>query len=388
MQTRIPTETTLLARCCTGVSAAAAVLLVASSASATTPGASEEMAPHEQIAQLGETSADIGETSADVAAEVGDDAEELDVGAEESSRIDLPVSINASLGTGFSLGTVFRDNYTTTDAVSLRFGLGVSYPFWDDRLSASMNLGYAKNLTPTGINRRYEGRFSDIGLGLGYGNIYTIPVAEIGIGASFGLSVPVSEISRFEGLVTATDLGLSLSRGFGLFSLSYGFGVSKNFHRYTTQTVNLDRRRDLDVLFRTGSAEEVAENRVAIDSGVLPEWGVSNSLSFGVRWFETGLSSSLSFSLADSFSYAVDSLTERDEFTPDFAVVGRGRSQSMSGSIGLNYSFLQYFSAGMSLTTGGPPKSADNRRFRFPFFDTESGNLQYTSLSFRLSASI
>jgi hypothetical protein len=330
---------------------------------------------------------DGGGTDADVTA----DAEGGDGAADEGDgggRIELPVSISLGMSSGFALGTVFRDNYTTTDSVSLGLSLSVSRSFWDDRLSGSVSASYSKNLTPTGINRQYEGRFGDIGLGLGYGNIYTIPVAGIGIGASLGASLPVSEISRFEGLITALDAGVSLSRGFGLFSLSYSLGVGKNFHRYTSQTVNIDRRNDLDLFYRTGGAEEVAENRVALDTGVLPEWSVSNSLSFRVRWFETGLSSSIGWSFSDSFTYAVDGITERDEFTAENAVPGRGHSQSMGGSIGLSYSFLQYFGASMTLRTGGPPKTADNQRIRFPFWDTQSGNLSYTSLSFGLSASI
>lgn len=328
---------------------------------------------------------DVAQADAEVESDdEGAEGEDADTGG----GFDLPVGISASIGTGFALGTVFRDSFTTTDSLPLNLGLGVDYSFWEDRLSASASFSYTKNLTPTGINRRYEGRFQDIGLGLGYGNIYTIPVAEIGIGASVGLTLPVSEISRWEGLITSGSAGLSLSRGFGLVSLSYSLDVSKNFYRYTTITANVDRRRDLDLFYREGGAEQVAENRVAIDTGILPEWSVTNSLNLGVRWFETGLSSSVGFSLSDSFTFAVDETMERDEFTSEFARVGRGRSQAMVGSIGLRYSFLDHFGVGVNLSTSQSPKTADNQHFRFPFWDTQTGNLTATRLGFNFSASI
>jgi hypothetical protein len=326
------------------------------------------------------------DADAALSADVADDDEEADASEEEADDGLLPFGVSASLNTGTSLGAISRPNAQTSDGIRLGFGLGLSYPF-DNGLRAGLNLGWSKFVTAVGgSNYQYEGRWSDTSLSLGHGSVATIPGADINVSVNGSLSLPTSAYSQQSRLYTAMRVGTGLSRSFGSFSTSYSFGVSKNFHRYTTSVQRLDNAAEADRFARDGGNERLAGDLVALETGILPEWGISHSIGLGYR-FDFGLSASLGWSFADSWSYADETITDEDEFTAPDAVSGRGHSQSMSGSIGLSYAFLDHYSVSASMSTGGPPKTADNDRVRFPFFDTQSGNLQYTSLGLALSAS-
>lgn len=311
-------------------------------------------------------------------------AEDLEEDVDTTGSI-LPFSVNGSVSTSFTIGSISRDNYVTTDSVLSNWGLGISYPI-TSLISASMNLGLSKYLTPHGSTRRYESRFADIGLGLSHGSLYTIPVAEVNISGGLSASIPTSDVSRFTGLRTAIGANLGLSRSFGDVSLSYSLSVNKNFHRATSVVFN-ENRYDIDVLLRQTDVARVSDALVALDTGVLSEWSVSNSLRLGYSFWDTGLSASLGLTFSDSFTYAIDEITEEDELTSEFAEPGRGHSQVVIGSVGLSYRFLDHFSTGISMSTAQQPKTADNGRIRFPFYDTQTANLSATSLAIRFGVS-
>ncbi len=355
----------------------AAVLLVSGAAAAEVPVAGPDGAAAETVAQIDANpdTAVIDEVTT---------AEDLEEDEGDTGSL-LPFSVSGSMSTSFSLGSISRDNYTTTDSVLANFGLSLSYPI-TSMVSASMSMGLSKYLTPHGSTRQYESRFADIGLGLSHSSLYTIPVAEVNISGGVDASIPTSQTSRFTGLRTSIGANLGLSRSFGDVTLSYTLGANKNFHRATSVVFNNDRY-DVDVLLRQDDVSRVSDALVALDTGVLGEWSVANSLNLGYRFWDTGLSASLGFTLSDSFTYAADAIMEDDEFTSEFAEPGRGHSQVMIGSIGLGYRFLDHFSTGISMSTAQQPKSADNTSVRFPFFDTQTGNLSSTSLAIRFGVS-
>lgn len=325
------------------------------------------------------------ETDASVTADASDvDDADADDDADDDGL--LPFGVSASIGTGTSLGAISRPNYQTSDGVRLNFGLGLSYPF-DNGIRTAINASWSKYVTRNGgSNYQYEGRWGDIGLSASHGSVATIPGADINVSVNGSLSLPTSVYSRQSRLYTSARVGAGLSRSFGGFSASYGFGVSKNFHRYTTVVQRLDNAAEADRYAREGGNERLAGDLVALETGILPEWGISHSIGLSYR-FDFGLSTSLSWAFSDSWSYADDTITDEDEFTAPDAESGRGHGQSMSGSLGVSYAFLDHYSVSANMTTGGPPKTADNERVRFPFFDTQSGNLQYTSLGLSLGAS-
>lgn len=323
----------------------------------------------------------------DVASDEGDDEVVLEdeVAEEEGGSLIAPFSVNLSISNTVSLGTLFRDKYSVTNYDVLSFGFGVGYATPVDGLNLSLSAGYSKYLSEAGGSvQQREGRWSDMGLGASYGLWSDPDFTGLSLSSSLGFTIPTSEMSRFTNLRTAVRMGLGLSRSFGDLSLSYGISFKKNWHRDTSVVADLDQY-DLDVLARDGGLEQLSETQVALDTGVLSSFSLSNSFSVSYGWFE-GFRTSISFSFSDSWTYDNGTITANDEFTSENAVVGRGHGQSMSGSISASYAFLDYFSAGISMSTSQQPLTADNQRVRFPFFDLETGNLSATSLSVSLSA--
>lgn len=294
----------------------------------------------------------------------------------------LPFSISASVGANANLGSMVRPDVQTTDSVMMNFGLGLSYSF-TDLMSVSASGNLSKFVTPHGSTRQYEARFGDVFLGFNHGNLYTIPVAEINISGGVSAALPTSDFSRFVSQYTSLGASVALSRTVGRFTFSYAFSTSKNFNRYTSVVFNPERF-EADALVRGNGAENISDTRVAIATGILPEWSVSNSLRMAVR-LPADFGAALGFTIADSFTYADDSLSADDGLQSEFAVLGRGHSQTAVGSISASYRFLQRFSTSLSFSTAAPPKTNDNSRFRFPFWDTQSGNLQYTAVSLSLN---
>lgn len=311
------------------------------------------------------------------------DGEEVDAeGGGVGAGTLLPFGVTASMGTRAALGQLFRDPNTITNSASLNFGLGFTYPVLP-RLVANLNFGYSKFVTPHGLDTIYEGRFTDPLIGVTAPGVYTIPGADIRIGVGGSVLLPVTEISRTQRLYTTLSTNVGLSRAFGPVNLSYSFSVSKNFNRFTNTVLDA---RELDIFARIGGPEQITQALVA-EGGILSEWTISNALSLGWRTPLAGLSTNVVFSLVDSFSYREDQLMQADEFTSEFARVGRGRSQFMSGAVSVSYAFLQRYAVTTAMSTAQLPKTFDNRRVRFPFWDTQSGNLQYTSVGMTLSAS-
>ena len=294
----------------------------------------------------------------------------------------LPFSINASVGANANLGSMVRPNVQTTDSVMMNFGLGLSYSI-TDLMSVSASGNLSKFVTPHGSTRQYEARFGDVYLGFNHGNLYTIPLAEINISGGISAALPTSDFSRFMSQYTSVGANLAFSRTVGRFTFSYAFSTSKNFNRYTSVVFNPERF-EADALVRGNGAENISDTRVAIATGILPEWNVSNSLRMAVR-LPANFGAALGFTVSDSFTYADDSLSADDGLQSEFAVLGRGHSQTAVGSISASYRFLDRFSTNLSFSTAAPPKTNDNSRFRFPFWDTQSGNLQYTAVSLSLN---
>lgn len=311
--------------------------------------------------------------------------------AEEAPRapFDLPVDLSASVSTSFSLGSISRNNFGTRDSVSSAWGFGVSGNI-TDRLSASLGAGFTACLNKNcGIVRPGEVRFNDMSAGLSLARFYEIPVIGVGISAGLGATIPTSRVSRVQNLYTTLSPSVSLGRSFGPFSLNYGFGFSKNFNQFRVVAQSNEGQFERAVNIRDGGAERAGANFVE-QSGYLGEWSTSHSLSAGLALKNVSLS--LGWSFADVWTYrtdlnapsSLDGVTIRDPGGDS----RRGHSQFMTGSIGMSYALPVWENRiGLSarLATSQPPKTADNRRVRFPFWDTQSANLSYTSLGFTLS---
>ncbi len=304
---------------------------------------------------------------------------------EEEEEAPFPVSGSVSVGGSFGAASVLSNSeFTQTDFFSSRVGLGLNYTVTED-ISLSAGIGYSKFLTEDGSVFQREGRLSDTDLGVGLPGWTDEEYTGISIAPGLGFSFPTSDLSIAEGKIMAVSADLSFSRSFGGLSLSYSFGASKNWHKFTSVVLDAD---ELDVIARAGGVENVGSGLVAID-GVLPSFGFSHS--FGANFgFLDDFSAGLSLSYFDDFSYDNGTILKDDEFTPTI-LEEQGlditrRSQGVSGGLRLGYKINDWLSASASSSTSGSIFASDGKSIRFPFWDFENGISSRTRLSLGLSA--
>ncbi len=319
-------------------------------------------------------------------AEDGEVAEEVEADAEVAAVEEekaLPVGLSISTGGSFGAASLVSDSkFTQTDYFASNVSVGASYSPIDE-ITVGLGIGYSKYLTDDGSVFIREGRLSDTSLSVGWAG-WTEENTGLHFGVGGSATFPTSRASQFQRRYLGTGLSGSVSRGFGGLSLSYGLGYSKNFHEFTSVVVDPD---ELDILARNNGAENVTADLVA-EGGVLGSFSVSNSFNMGFGFLER-FNAGLGLTFIDSWTYDNGTITKRDEFTNENAVVGRGHSQVMVGSLSLGYRphGVDWLSTGISATTAGPPLASDNKSFRFPWWDFENGIAARTSLSLRLSAS-
>jgi hypothetical protein len=302
-------------------------------------------------------------------------------------QIAVPGGFSIALGTQMSFGqSTFQlgGGYARDPMVDWSLSLSPSYMFSDGtRLSASASL--SQELTQSGGDDDPQTIiFSDIGLSAGR-SLYQFKGGPQIFG---GLSVqlPTSESSRIETLRTSVGARLSASQPVGKVFLSLGTGFRKNFHEYTHPTRNPNTgnpytTRDglvieevVTGIARSGGSElagatyfEGESNNTSMvwSNSISAFWPATETLGFGI-----------SYNLSHSWTYESYPL---DELSGVGAREGRGRRDSHGGSIFANWQVLDQlaFSAGMA--TGGPTRTADDKRIRFPFFNFEGPESNMTT---------
>lgn len=204
-----------------------------------------------------------------------------------------------------------------------------------------------------------------------------IPGVDIRTAVEARVALPTSRASRFRSMVAATQLRLLLSRAFGPVSLALTSGFRKNFHRYENATAppNL-------ALSRAFGNELVDTGLVALGFQNV-SFSILNQLEFTYQPFPE-LSFGITYALLNRFGYRD---FEADELTSPYANTGRPRTDVSSGSVFASYAVMPQvlITLGYSLVT--LPKSLDNSRFRFPFFDFESSADNAGALYLSLSGS-
>lgn len=224
---------------------------------------------------------------------------------------------------------------------------------------------YFQDITLSG---KWKGHtFESIGLKLA-------PTLEIGL--------PTHKYSRNNTKYFDASGSLALTkRFFERLTLQGQLGAAKYFYRYKTPAVSLDRVGDENVLYRPGEAEDLGNGLVSVGG-----YNLSHSFSFGgaanVKIVDR-LSASISYFFINFYSYPGP---ERDEFTAEAAQPGTNLSQVISTGVSLSYKANDWLS--MNLGTGSymSPKTADNKSFRFPFWNTQGAAANTSWLELGVSA--
>lgn len=234
------------------------------------------------------------------------------------------------------------------------------------RMDADVNLVESADSAST---RPQQVRPGDLRLGVALDELAAIEAADLAWSAAATVYLPTSLLSRFTKklLGLRADLSTTWSPR-GWLDVSYDLAFAKNFHRYTNAVLDAG---DFSIapVSRAGGAEEVAEGLTAI-GGASTSFYVDHALTLGASFLEKG-SATLSLELFHTFTY--QSFPE-DDLTSPHADPGRGRSDTMYGTFEIGWELLPNLSVAAGCIVEDTPKTLDNERFRFPFWDTTSGS--------------
>lgn len=259
------------------------------------------------------------------------------------------------------------------------------------------------NPTPNGSRTDY----SDISLGASLPRFVTIPRVQVDVSTGLRLTMPISEQSRFSTLRLGLSGSASFSRGFfdKKLRLGYSFGVTKNFHEYTT--AGLDTADG-------GTAAETGGNGSSGIAGV----GLSNLYAdptrIGMGGFNTsfslsnGLSASfpitekwsgnVAYSWSDGFSYSHRCVVDISGQSVDTCRTGqdvaaasgseiesRAHRRGQVFSAGVSYELWPWLGLALSWTTWSPREKPDSS-YRQPFYSFDYN--AFTSVMLSASVSI
>jgi hypothetical protein len=302
-------------------------------------------------------------------------------------QIAVPSGLSIAVSTQMSFGqSTFQtgSSYARDPMVDWSLSLSPSLLLPDGtRISAGASL--SQELTDAnGDDDPYALIFSDIGLNASR-PVYRFEHGPAIFG-SLSVQLPTSEASRIESLITSVGARLTASQPIGGVFISLGTGFRKNFHEYTHPTRDpntgdeLVTRDGLVVeevvtgIARTGGSElagatyfDGASNNTSMiwSNSLSAFWPVTDKLGLGI-----------SYNLSHSWSYES---YELDELSGVGASEGRGRRDSHGGSLFANYQALDHLAFGLGMATGGPTRTADDQRIRFPFFALEGPESNMTT---------
>jgi len=209
---------------------------------------------------------------------------------------------------------------------------------------------------------------SDLLLTYAWADFVKVESAGFGVSGSFGLTFPTSLLSQQASKILGLRLGLSAAwEPVGWLSVTYSVSGTRNFNKYDTAILDDD---DFGAarLRRVGGAESVASGLTATGAGVTA-WALGNDLEVGFTFLDD-FSFTIGFGLLTVWS---EKSIPKDRFSSPYSVGGTGRADLMTGSLALAWEPLDLLAIELGTVVEQAPKTEDNARFRFPFWDTTNG---------------
>ncbi len=286
------------------------------------------------------------------------------------------LSLRTSVGSGTLVRNEFSNNPFVSQTLSVRPNFRVTSGL-SANASFSLECEYTQPDNPSG--RRCTP--SDLRLGLSHFRLLTDPLLDGRLTGSFSAFFPTSYASRFNG--TVANLRMGLGYVITLFNnrlmLSYSGAAQKFLPKRKIRGFQASDAPSSDLplfLTRGGAPQDAA----AGSGGPMNDnWAVINSLSMNLTILP-GLFAQLGVGIFNFFRFAVADELARDD------LASTGRADFTFGSIALAYAPLDYLSVSFGLSSFQPAKTADNKRFRFPFYDFSSPSNNFSRWS--LSASL
>ena len=323
----------------------------------------------------------VAQESPAAPAEAATDAEEIVAEEAAAGEEALPFGASLSLTNTVGVGTFIPGEFSKRPLYDISLGLSGYYSFLDSqRISASLSVNKSVvSNADSGLTAPGQTLLSDLGVTYSYSNFVKEPVTGIGVSGSLSVALPTSLGSQYRTQIMSVTPSLTTGGTWDWFSFRYTFMFKKYFHEYTHAKVE-DAGNAIPICINRDSPDPEA---CFIGGYANASFQFGNRLGVGFKIIED-LNLNVDMWIFNTFTYEV--FEEEDELTSENAVAGRGQRDSTVGSISLSYRVNQYFSMALGTTTAQPPKTRDNKSFRFPFFSTTADN--FTSFYLSLTGSI
>ncbi len=304
-----------------------------------------------------------------------DDA--LDEVEEDNEK--LPFGGSFTLSNAVGTGTFVSNKYARKSLYTGGLDL-VPYYKIAKQHKVSAYFGFYKYFvtnSETAVDERNQTLLNDVWLGYSYSNIVKDDVTGLGLSAGFKTFFPTSLASQYQTKIIGLQPSLTVAGSWAWFSASYILAYTQNFHEYETPVLR-EEGNIPSCINRGGVASDVC----FVGAYANKQLSVSNMIVLGFEIIDD-LSLSTSFIFANAFAY--DTYAEEDALTGEYAQPGKTQYDVTQASATLSYQVIKHFSVATGVSTMQMPKTADNKSFRFPFYDASANN--YTSISFSATAS-
>lgn len=302
------------------------------------------------------------------------------------------VRVNPSVGSGsLVMGAGNRPSLDVSFGYTLMYALGKGF-----NLTASQS--FNKNLVTnadSGASRPYDTVFGDVLVTLGWGP--RLPDAKgewkpivlpggVRMNTSLTVTIPTSRASDYLGRYTTLTPAISFSKG-GLWgdklTLIGGFAMINNFNKATTAI--LPNTPEFAGYARL-NGQEVLQGGQEISTGQPLTSFAVRSLAVASLQLTKRINFSVTYLMFKGFRYFDAPLDDRSSI---YAKAGRGRNDSQWGILSLGYTLDEEGHTDLSVSsfTASAPMSADNKTYRFPFWDFRSTADNNSSLGVTLSHS-
>jgi hypothetical protein len=190
-------------------------------------------------------------------------------------------------------------------------------------------------------------------------------------------------LSRATTMAYAIRPAVSVDWAWEGLSLSYGFAFRKSFHLNTNAVHNANNYAEPTLMFRPGGAEDLGDGAVAIGELRNTSHIVSNSFQIGYTFLEQ-FSAGVSLGVNNIFKYTQPL---SDEYSSEYASAA-GQVDVTMGGIELGYQPWENLGFALGVVSQQPAFSSDNKQLRFPFYDFVSPSNNFTAVYFDVIGTI
>ena len=302
-------------------------------------------------------------------------------GGASTAKRKTPFSINVLLEQSLGIGTFVSDQYARNPYYGYTLQIRPRY-YFTNRLFAELAFALTGELTTsyqTSTTQKRQVMPTDLTLLVKYANVYKIPVLGIDISPFVRMGAPTSYESRYRNLYLSTAAGFNLTRMFGQHVLiDYLFRFNKNWNKTAQPTISGGQI----ALSRLRGAEDIGGGEVINGEDNNTSFSVYNALT-GSFIINDQWSITLQLAFQNSWTYLS---IPKDQFSSANAKAGRGQRDKTFGVLDLTYQPFDHFGFSLGLSSAQPAKTADNKSYRFPFFDFSSAGNNYTTVYFDVYA--